>query len=71
MKRPYIVEELVVDVVRVPAAALQDLADLLEDAANNRTTPAARMLRDLAAEIDDVLFWRAVRGDLLEQDATG
>ena len=70
MIRPFLVEEITVDVVRVPSATLADLADLLEETADaaGRTGPAAAVLADLARDIGDVLLWRAVRGDTLEVD---
>ncbi len=69
MIRPFLVEELVVDVVRVPAAQLDDLAALLEEVVDaTGPGPLRRVLDDLARELRDVLLWRLVRADLLEGD---
>jgi ABC-type transporter Mla MlaB component len=69
MIRPCVVEEDTVDVVKVDSATLEQLADLLDETAEAGTGPAAAMLRNLARQLEDVLLWRAVRGDMLEAEA--
>jgi hypothetical protein len=67
MIRPFVVEELIVDVVHVPTEQLGDLATLLEEIVDaSPSGPARRMLDDLAAELREILLWRLVRTDLLE-----
>ncbi len=70
MIRPFVVEEVTVDVARVPAAQLDQLAALLEEVTEqDPASPASRMLDQLAAQLRDVLLWRLVRSDMLEAEA--